>query len=330
MDRWLIAMGFMLASFGSAIAEDSPGLRRFRDEYPAAFQKLDRVYSHLRIRFIARAIDVQGQEPKRISEMECAREGDLIRVVTHHRKNPQNAVGKSVAVAHPEMSFRLRRQTADHDYEIRGVEAYEELKEGIRLDCRPLFAPTSYFEEPLDQFLASADVRIVDAREDSERPGHVRIDWEMFSETRVKQQGWFLFNADQSWALREYWNRRDMSADSDEVGSFVHGVIEYDGSFEGCPLVKSCRQWVVFHGERYTKVKRDIPVQIEEFDVVEVRVEPSPVTDFTLAAFGLPNPGEVRPANTFWIWVINVIAMALMAGMILLRRRSRSRAEQAA
>jgi len=124
--------------------------------------------------------------------------------------------------------------------------------------------------------------------------------------------GWILFEPSRFWCIRKYevitpWGR-------------VFGEIEYSDA-DSVPLPRRYR-WELLNEKKGAS-------SITVLEVTELAVGPTPDEEFTLSAFGLPEPPLGDPRRGLWFWVINAggllifLAVWLEAG----RRRRRRQVE---
>jgi len=119
--------------------------------------------------------------------------------------------------------------------------------------------------------------------------------------------GWFIVCPDRSWALHEYeyhYRQRGPGKRFTEKGI----VRYYEGTKDGIPLIK--------HAENCTTVE-GIPMQrIDQVDLSEIELRPSPASDFTPEAFGLKGGGgALGPAVKPFVWLLPLAAVSLLAAL---------------
>jgi hypothetical protein len=157
--------------------------------------------------------------------------------------------------------------------------------------------------------------------------GQIRIDFRYTFEGQKKEQtyfdsGWFVVNPAQYWRLCEY----EVNV-SYRMGdrSVAHHVIECRLGAQGHPL-----------RTREIVRARAKPVEGPEFESVKTtdfevsEQEPSPA-EFTLSAFGLPEPREFTPPSSpprYYLWIAGMAGVLLVAAL-LFRRLAQRRAEPA-
>jgi hypothetical protein len=127
--------------------------------------------------------------------------------------------------------------------------------------------------------------------------------------------GWFVVCPDRSWALHEYeFHHQDRGTGK----RITHkGTVRYEGMKDGIPLLKHAENWMTVEGLPGTAA-------IEQIDLTEIELRPSPPEDFTPAAFGLAAPAPaaslpVKPAG--WLLLLAALALALAFGFRYLSRR---------
>jgi hypothetical protein len=119
------------------------------------------------------------------------------------------------------------------------------------------------------------------------------------------RKGWIVFDPERYWVIRECHVELQNSPQGGSTGS-MHGKFEYKEGRKGFPIVKrTVRKWD--GGYQYT----------QEFDLTER--DDVPESDFTLSAYGLPEPPEVQQPRArswlyLWVGLAGMICLALGVG----------------
>lgn len=117
------------------------------------------------------------------------------------------------------------------------------------------------------------------------------------------EKGWFIVDPDNWWRVIQY--------DIVRVGGqMIHGTFEFTSNAEGVPLLNRRmeeRKWTGEDGKKHQHISiQQISIEAKEF----------PVGDFTLSAFGLPEPQGITWASGSrrWLWFVGagVICVALV------------------
>jgi len=332
--RTLSILALIVIFHNNAFAENKPNrelIDVFLREYPAAAAKLEGFYSEVQMRVQVKEIREEGLPPYLVREQQYIRQGDLFRFINDIQQTDRSGESRgdrSVTVANPKFSFRLARRPDQKEYDVQEVASHASIVESLPLAYKPLFAPMSYFEYRIVDFIKEPEFFITNAIQENNRERKfVKIEWE-YHPPEIHQRGYFLFDPSQFWALQEYRNLRWQGNTSEPTDSFslVRGLVHYQGSFDGFPLIHSFRQWVEFHGAKSDKVVNDKPVQIKDYEVLEIKPGPVPEEEFQLSAFGLPNAGEIIPARRSRLLIIlNIVLLAFLGTAFLFRQFARRR-----
>jgi len=300
-------------------------MRRFTNEYPRAAERLEQFYRTLSMTTVVRETDVEGIPPKRVRNEQYDVQGRLFRFIEDVQITNLNGVeagDRYVTVANPSGSFQLKRGRGQEKYEVLNLPEYEAVVGETRLSYRPCRAPYSYFEYRIADFIREPEFRLIDVSDyrDEDR-SLLKVDWE-FDDPDLRQRGWFLFDPQKSWAFHGHRNYRWKATASEPGKSFNASTIRYEGSIGEFPWIRSFRQWIERHGISDPQVIVDKPVQIEEYEIVEIRPATLSPNEFELRAFGLPSVAEVRPASrSLWLFVLNGFVVALTGIVVFWRRR---------
>jgi hypothetical protein len=123
--------------------------------------------------------------------------------------------------------------------------------------------------------------------------------------------GWFVARPDENWVIQEYQASTPSSSD------FLNIKVDFEGKEDGFPLPKRIT--------RYTAVGR--------YEVIldSIQHRPTPESEFTLAAFGLPEIDRTpRPASpnlrAYWLIAIGVVVFIVAIGLKVYSRRLQTNA----
>jgi hypothetical protein len=123
--------------------------------------------------------------------------------------------------------------------------------------------------------------------------------------------GWIVFDPERYWVIREC--HVDLRPHRDDPLSTLDGTFEYKESRKGFPIPKRIvRKWP--HA-----------TYLQEFDLMEQADLQD--KEFTLSAFGLPEPAEMegRSPTRWYLWAA-VAGMVCLALGVTFRWRSKQRA----
>ena len=116
-----------------------------------------------------------------------------------------------------------------------------------------------------------------------------------------EMHGWLVVSPEQAWVLRSY-------EFSNSLGTTYAGTIEYGEVQRGVPVPKRVVHTVRPPGGGSNGMRTEY-----NFDEISL-VDDVPDRDFTLAAFGFPEPGSPKPRRTgrpaLWLFVFACVAMA--------------------
>lgn len=120
------------------------------------------------------------------------------------------------------------------------------------------------------------------------------------------KSGWIVYDPQNYWVIRNYQLRRQIGA----ADSVINAKLLYKRSNNGVPLLT-------------TEFVEDKTGDLRGTDEIEYRLEEGdvPESEFTLSAFGLPEPFGVRPTSTPWhLWGVAAGVVCIGAGAFLWRR----------
>lgn len=307
----VIAIGWSEFASADELAE------RFDREYETAAKRLEDFYSQLEIL-------EERQTPERI-------QAGMKPVAVFYRSNGSQFrldvddpdVGTFSIIEAPSLSFRVDKEKGHPAYALREVQrrASPEYRQSMRRNATLPFAPYCIIEQRVLDFMkVPMFERVSIESEVSEGEELVRLHWripykneEGVSKTKL---GWFLFQPSKTWALKEY----QLAFDDKPTNGRIRARVKYEGTVAGIPLARSIEQW--------SEKPDGSSEPLMDSHVVRLNQSPSPGSDFTLAAFNLPNDlGEAVQSRIGRLWMILVGLGGLAFSWLLAiwsRRRGRS------
>ena len=126
--------------------------------------------------------------------------------------------------------------------------------------------------------------------------------------------GWASYDPNRYWVLTAYDVQRTWSGTG--LKGLNAGTYEYQDTRDGCPILKR----IVTRGRN---IRPDGTYDLEEIYDFDIREGDVPESDFTLSAFGLPEPkGMAIPRSSRWyLWFIAGGVGCLLVGFLIWRRR---------
>ncbi len=125
-------------------------------------------------------------------------------------------------------------------------------------------------------------------------------------------KGWVLYDPQRFWVIHEYNTQVEWETTNVKAAATV--VYEYEEAADGFPLPKRVTQ-------RFTPVNGVDREHHYEFNLKEADVSES---DFTLSAFGLPEPPEIESTKPMpWYLVLAGIGMVCLGVFFFLRSRAK-------
>ena len=108
-----------------------------------------------------------------------------------------------------------------------------------------------------------------------------------------------------------------------KYNDFTHGTVENEGSREGIPLPRKVRLTMNVMN-KYT--------EIQEFEFSTLSFETTPLREFTLASYGLPEigdkPSSRREGNpAFWFFGLAALVLLIALALKYYSARARSKAK---
>ncbi len=128
--------------------------------------------------------------------------------------------------------------------------------------------------------------------------------------------GTVVFNPKQSWAIQEYQVRFLRRQTHEDTGKSVVSRIRYTNADSEVPTLKAVDYSLVGSGKPYASWK----IVFSKFGLCD-----APASDFTLTAFGLPEPGALSGRRNYGLWLTSVALVCCIIALIV-RRMGRPRA----
>jgi hypothetical protein len=168
------------------------------------------------------------------------------------------------------------------------------------------FASYCWNDETMADFLGSPNNQIVSWEEvAADNRKLVKLTYRYRYE-KLDYGGWFLFSPSNSWALLEHGREKDDYK--------MHLAVSYENLEEDVPRLKEVKNYL-----------KDSSGAFEEtWQILEITRGAIPKDEFTLGAYGLPDPWRPR-TSPLWtvIWVTLALAAAGVAVRILMRWKAR-------
>jgi hypothetical protein len=239
---------------------------------------------------------------------------------------PETAASSSREIVYcynEDYSFSLSKKDADQQYIISsldknvGGEPAQSIK--VQVDgwlYEYLDAPLSFSAvyQPLSRIISSDRFsirRVSEVREDGENclKLEVRLQegiWKIAQgKPSPEYEGWILVVPAKKWVVREYQLAHSILG--------LRGRVEYGDIRDGFPSPRR----VVVEG---TDTRSGTPIYRHEFIFEDLRLVNPPDSEFTLAAFGLPElrqPSSSRHANRTVFWLLGAALASLVVAIVL-------------
>ena len=211
-------------------------------------------------------------------------------------------------------SFKLSREGGSSAYSIasfeknvNGKSPMETREMGLRLSMY-LDAPTGLYVFPISSILADPRFSLERVSQAVEKNKQlVKIEFNVKADgQREGYKAWLLVSPAEAWTLYAYDMRTDRNKDH------VYGTLEYGEPLRGFATPKR-----VVH----VRDKRGgtTPTEIQTYDIEEIRFVDVPESDFTLAAFGLPDvqqPGKRSYASQTGFWFLTLSILSLVIAVL--------------
>ncbi len=314
-----IGSGFFVASylvasaFHGASASGDEGLRaRFLSEAPAAWRALAEGVGSYEGTRVMRTVRAASQPPE-VSKVDFKFAEDLALAITDDGSRV-TAHGMNRRYA-----FELRR-IGETEWIIaklarKGDPGHGELVDyALKASRGCLTSGTSLFPRRLPQLVQEPTFKVTDVRAvrlAGEELAEVQFAYDPKDKSDLRiREARLILNPARSWTVRE--GRAQVDWPSEETGTVSQEVIYYD-DFAPVPVVKTFRARSEARpaGPRAKELGITGPTTLEITSEFDVRpLERPDERDFSLTAFGLPEPDGTSP-SLWWLW-------ALIAGVVLL------------
>jgi hypothetical protein len=288
LPRCLAALAIVAGMLPAAAAlADEALLNRFLTEYPAAARRAKNCYQGLSVKLRESNAYQGNPTPDLVYEHEfrtARRKALLITRAVVRTKDMDEWPVSTALVAHPRLSFAVEQRKDQADWSIKEVGEFLEVERGMGVEAPGVAAPYAINGGEIagmvrDQRFSATGAEWVE--HEGQRMARISYQWDQTS------VGWLLLHPDEDWIMYGYL----LHGVKGPEGAYQHATITYQPSGERLPWLKQARYWI----EVKRRVDDKLAVELAHdniFDVVEIARQDVPEHEFTLAAFGLPEPGE--------------------------------------
>lgn len=289
--------------------------RRFLDEYSKAVPQLEEFYTHLTMTVTETQYAKDGKSVENVITRRFLSNGQLLGI----RRSYSSGALPDATIARPDMTFHVKKQGSEGQFiadEVNVVK-YSGIAERIRLGAKLPFAPFCIYESTILQYLTSKEVAIVDVSESGdEGMRRVRVKTTATYQSPkgpLEDHTVFEFAPDRRWVLLEYTRGGAV-----ENSTQRHCRVTYDFESSKFPVAQSVEYW---------KSKGDEVTPQMSLVASEVELSPAAESEFTLAAFGIPEimPTPGRRAPTINGLILFNIALALCGLAYWVRHQAKRR-----
>ncbi len=295
---------------------------KFISQYRPALSKLEQFYSQSRCRGVE---IVKYSLGGRTIEFEFAVNGDryrLVRALKEFRRTDEVGITTAV-VADPRLSFDLQRVPSRNDFAVQWVgisagEMHKKRVEKIRWRAQFAFAAFSVCDVPITELQKWEGFSIQNVVP-VQRDGHdlLKVSFMSTSPYGLSYGGWFAVCPHCAWAVHEYEVRQHKPGVDDATKPMVgRGHVEYWPADRDIPLVRR----VELNWSRDNQVAQQFECNFTEF-----RHEVVPEEEFTLAAFGIPQPEPLVGVPPLAFWGLLLATIAFVCSVMLRLRRGHRR-----
>ncbi len=208
---------------------------------------------------------------------------------------------KTAFVTRPDVSFDVGSGASSDRYLLKSVSSqYDSSLQGLRLGGGALgLLPFSMYELSLVDFLALDDLTIVGLEDEMEqgttrRTIRFQREGKLADGKHFHASGFLAFWPERCWALREFASGKNV---------LVRGRFDYSEQRGDIPLLAAAEFW---NENRETQERWDVrSIEVTRFDT-----KAPPESDFSFAAFGLPELG--RPPRSHWLLWSLLAALAVI------------------
>jgi hypothetical protein len=292
---------------------------RFFSEYPAAAVHAKRFYQGLSVRLRERTMYKGNPEPDMVFEHVYKTANGRASLQTNALKRLPEMEGlpsSKAIVAHPRLSFSVRKEQDSDEWVLNDVREYLQASGFLGLDAPGVVAPYVINSVEITDLFRDKDFMVTGAEwviHADKRMARINFDWD-------QSRGWLLLSPDESWIM--YGFLRGSKDESQAQTAYQHAEITYQPSGEPLPWLKQARYWVEVKNHVEDRVEIELAYD-NTFDVVEIERQDVPEHEFTLAAFGLPEPGETPHHRRRLVITTVVVAVFLTAFCVFWLTRKR-------
>jgi hypothetical protein len=339
--RASILIAFSLGLFGMLSASQSVGREepawgdRFRSEAPVQWKKYQGRAKRLQGKWSVTITEIAKQQITTSRTVEWKQRTNCALVLEHDEIEGSQPAGRDwLWCANPNYAFTLNRRSADKPWVV--LDTTTNLTGEMRLTNLAMFPTPGEWAEYLanhpvtcgniDRHLGKlltkepgfALTRVSPVVRDGRTLAKVEFDFHPEDQRIPLRGGWFLYDPEHCWVIHAYdvrveWPR---SPEYSSQGS-MSATYEYRDASANFPLLKT----IVKRVKQFDRPLKDQEYRYE-FDVKEADV---PEKDFTLSAFGFPEPpGSPKSPSTWYWWTAGagiVLLVLSVATTWWLRRR---------
>jgi hypothetical protein len=209
--------------------------------------------------------------------------------------------------------FELARKNPDKPWVVVGIKLQEEKAPPIPFAGLSLDKPGRF----LPDLITSSEFELLSVT--PERQGNeelVRVTFAYAKEKDPLRGGWFLLDPQHDWVIRK--GQCDLVVEPRTTILYtIHH--EYKQGSQLHPIITKAAYRSTAREEQRLVYEYEITTNFSFFEQDSV-----PEREFTLSAFDLPEPLEVKPTRTRWyLWAAGAGLTCLLAGAIVRRRRRR-------
>ena len=230
-------------------------------------------------------------------------------------------------VQNPRYGFELRRETPDSQWIASRIDL--DLKDGISLTISPYEAVEMWSMYPINFVIIASPLlspfkdpgfkvkRVTPVVLDGAECCKVEFGYRIELGPRVPSfiAGSVTFDPARLWVIRALEARTESAAGNTEISA----AYEYEGAKDGFPILKR-----VTHNFHLVGTDANDRTDTIEFDLKEADV---PEREFTLAAFGFPEPGEAKRTTPWFLWLaLGGFACLILAAFFRWRARRSTQA----
>ena len=308
-NRTTVALFAILAAgFSSSVPAqaDQAEIDRFHKEYPIASLAIQEQLGHIKGKCRLSEVDKSGKSEVHLASF--AADHGFRKVVIEGMASQGSSGSSTVYCLGPETAFVLYKQAGDSAYQVEAIEKDAKISRAFERDFgRFLSAPYAILGTPLAELMGIQGFRVTDA-ERSIRDGIeiVKVQYESGGGERP-DKGWVELLPGRSWAILSGELRTGMTGWKDAIRYRVD-------------YLPTSEEETSIHRVEYKSVVTNLTAC--EFD--KFIHESSPISEFSMSAFGLPDLTKPAPSGTdrsTWLFAIGGAGVVLAALMLALARR---------